>query len=323
MGVRSANSEPILLLRESTRNAMSMTEHRRSSAGRMILGVGAVVVGYAVTLIVADAAAALLTASGDVGAATERLQVRVLGGLLLGVTLGPIAARMPGSRRRHVLVWWVLIYLSTVGVVIEGRAFAPNLVPLSAIPWDLASQAVVATVVAALLAVAYVPKTGDGASVPKLPGARRLFAGLLAGTITYAVLYFLVGALNYAFVTGPYYEQSVKGLINPPLQVVVVVFLVRGALLSISLIPLVRTVSNPRQRAWMSALSVAVLAGFLPLLTQVGRLPSIVLLASSYEIVLQVCPAAVVIAALLGKDASGSLRAELGRMWHGLPAETE
>lgn len=289
----------------------------------MILGIGAVVVGYAVTLTVADAAEALLTASGDVGAATGRLPVRVAGGLLLGVTLSPIAARMPGSRRRHVLVWWVLVYLSTVGVIIEGRAFAPNLVPLATIPWDLASQAVAATVVASVLAVAYVPQTGRGAPIPELPGSRRLFAGLLAGTITYAVLYFVVGALNYAFVTGPYYEQSVEGLINPPLQVVVVVFLVRGALLSISLIPLIRTVPDPRQRAWMSALSVAVLAGFLPLLTQVGRLPSIILLASSYEIVFQVCPAAVVVAALLGKDASGSLRAELGRMWRGLPTETE
>ncbi|WP_229126484.1 hypothetical protein [Halapricum desulfuricans] len=275
--------------------------------------------GYAITLILANAVGAVYIA-GTGAAAVERVPVRIAGGLLIGATLCPIAARMPGSRRRHFFVWWSVVYLSTVGVIVEGRAFAPNLVPLATIPWDLVSQAVVAAVVAASLAFIYVPETSRGATIPDLPDGRRLFLGLLAGTVTYAVLYFVIGALNYALVTGPYYEQSVEGLINPPLQVVLVVFLFRGALLSVSLIPLVRTVENPRWRAWMAALTVAVLAGFLPLLTQVGRLPLVVLVASSYEIVLQVCPTAVVVAAVLGKGASPSLRTEVRRMLRGRPS---
>ncbi|SEO57985.1 hypothetical protein SAMN04487948_103326 [Halogranum amylolyticum] len=284
---------------------------------RLGLGILVVSVTYALTLTVADAWAAAFTVGSSTTEVAERLPVRIAGGFLLGFTLNLLAAQMPGSRRRHFLVWWSLVYLSTVGVIIEGRVFAPNLVPLATVPWDLAAQAAVAATVAASLAFVHVPERTSGATMPELPDARRLLVGLLVGTMTYAVLYFVVGALNYALVTGPYYEQSVEGLVNPPLQVVFMVFLVRGALLSISLIPLVRTVETPRQRAWMAALAVGVLTGFLPLLTQVGRLPVIVLVASSYEIVLQVCPTAVVVAAILGKDASTSFRTEIRQMWRG------
>lgn len=293
---------------------MTSIEHTPRRAG---VGILVVSVAYALTLTMADASTAALTAGSGTTDVVERLPVRIAGGLLLGSTLSLLAAQMPGSRRRHFLVWWLLVYLSTVGVIIEGRVFAPNLVPLATVPWDLATQAAVAATVAASLAFVYVPERTSGATVPELPDTRRLLVGLLAGTVTYAVLYFVVGALNYALVTGPYYEQSVEGLVNPPLRVVFVVFLVRGALLSISLVPLVRTVETPRQRAWMAALAVGVLAGFLPLLTQVGRLPAIVLVASSYEIVLQVCPTAVVVAAILGKDTSTSFRTELRQMWRG------
>ena len=293
-----------------------MVTDARHSTRRFGFGILAVGAAYALTLTAADASAALAAGSPPTDA-VERLPVHVAGGFLLGTTLGLLAARMPGSRRRHVLVWWLLVYLSTVGVIIEGRAFAPELVPLASVPRGLAIQAVVAAAVAASLAFVYVPEGTSGATVPDLPTVRRLLVGLLAGTVTYAVLYLVVGALNYALVTGPYYERSVGGLVTPPIGSVAAVALVRGALLSVSLVPLVRTVEPPRQRAWMAALAVTVLAGLLPLLVQVGRLPAIVLLASSYEIALQVGPTAVVVAILLGKGAAPSFRTELARMWRG------
>jgi hypothetical protein len=297
-----------------------MAGNHIDGARRHILTSVIVGIGYVLTLTVTDATGTVLFSDADAVVNIGRIPARSAGGFVLGGVLGVIAARVPGSRRRHFLVWWLLVFLSTVGVIIEGRFYAPNLVPLGTIPWDVASQVVVAAVVATFITFIYVPATASGSTIPDLPGARRLFVGVVAGTLTYSVLYFVVGALNYAFVTGPYYEQSVDGLVNPPLQVIFIVFLLRGALLSVSLIPLVRTVKSPRQRAWMSALSVATLTGFLPLLVQVGRLPLVVLVASSYEIALQVGPAAVIVAAVLGKDAAPSLRAELRRMWKGRSA---
>lgn len=276
---------------------------------------------YVIILTAMDVGWAMLSSGLTTDSVIERLPARTAGGLLLGGVLGPLADQVPGSRRRHFLVWWLLIFLSTIGVIIEGRVFAPNLVPMEAIPWNIASQAVVAAGLAAVLAYFYVPNSAQGPTIPDLPDGRRLLVGLLAGTATYSVLYFTTGALNYALVTGPYYEQNVEGLVTPPLQVIFMVFLLRGALLSVSLVPLVRTVENPRRRAWISSMSVATLGGFLPLLIQVGQLSLFVLVASSYEIVLQVGPAAVIVAAVLGKDAAPSLRVELTRMWEGHTAD--
>lgn len=293
------------------------SEDRTVNARNYIVGTLFIGGIYVISWTAMDVGWSIITGDLATGPVMEWLPVRIAGGLLLGGVLGPIADTVPGSRHRHLLIWWLLVFLSTVGVIIEGRVFAPNLVPMEAIPWDVASQAIVAASVAAGLAYLYGASTAQGPMVPDLPAGRRLIIGLLAGTVTYSVLYFTTGALNYALVTGPYYEQNVEGLVTPPLRVIFVVFLVRGALLSVSLVPLVRTVENPRQRAWISAVSVATLAGFLPLLIQVGHLPLIVLVASSYEILFQVGPAAIVVAALLGKDAAPSFRAELKRIWEG------
>ena len=286
-------------------------------AGRFLTGALFVAAAYAAAVSATDVIEAVLSDENALAALRDALPVSIAGGILIGLTLGLIASRMPGSRRRQFLVWWVLVYLSTVGVIIEGAVFAPDLVPVAAIPLALLSYAVVAGVVAGAVALAFAPRGVPGATLPSLPDRRRLLVGLVAGTVTYAVLYFVFGALNYALVTGPYYEQQIGGLVNPPFRVVVAVFLIRGVLLTVSLIPLVRTVDGPRRRAWMSALSVAVLAGFLPLLIQVGQLPLVVLAASSYEIALQVGPTAIVVAAILGTDASPSVRTELRRMWRG------
>ena len=94
-------------------------------------------------------------------------------------------------------------------------------------------------------------------------------------------------------------------------------FLVRGVLLTVSLLPLVRTVDGPRRRAWMSALSVAVLAGFRPLLIQIGKLPLVVLAAGSDDIAVQVGPTAVVVTAIFDTHSSPSVCTELLRMWRG------
>jgi hypothetical protein len=278
--------------------------------------------GYVGTELLADVGVGALTGGVDWAALGDSVPVLLASGLLLGATLAYAADWMTAGPRRQFVVWWTLVFLSTVGVVVEGWAFAPDLVPTDSLPWRIASAALVAGVVAAVLATVFGDETAREPALPSLPPTRRFLAGLTGGTATYSVLYFLVGALNYALVTGPYYEQQVGGLENPPLQVVAGVFLLRGVLLSVSLLPLVRTVAAPRPRAWLSVLSVGVLTGLLPLLRQVGTLPLVVLAASSYEIVLQVGPAAIVVAAIVGKGAVPSLRGELRRIWRGTRRES-
>lgn len=91
-------------------------------------GFGVLVVGggYAATLTVADAAAAVFITGSGATATIERIPVRIVTGLLLGATLGPLASRMRGSRRRHRLTPGVPDYLPVINCLNSIRIAAVN-----------------------------------------------------------------------------------------------------------------------------------------------------------------------------------------------------
>ena len=60
-------------------------------------------------------------ASGD---ATASLSWVLIAGILLGLYLGPLAARTTATRRQHVLIWTAVIFFNMGAVMLEG-AFSP------------------------------------------------------------------------------------------------------------------------------------------------------------------------------------------------------
>jgi len=51
-----------------------------------------------------------------------------VGGLIAGLSLGPVASSISAARVRHIFVWGSLIFLNIASVAIEGYFFAPSLI---------------------------------------------------------------------------------------------------------------------------------------------------------------------------------------------------
>lgn len=265
-----------------------------------VLRVSIVALGYTATTIAAQALLTTLGVAADVDPPITGVGPLLVAGLLIGGVLGPLATRTPGTRRWHVLIWTAAIYLTMVGLLIEGMYFTPDLAPLEDLLAGLLTQFVVALGTAGLLTALFVPPGRE----PKVATLDRpwwsLSGRILAAAGLYVVLFFFVTGSNYVFVTQPYYETHNITLLTPPLDVILALELLRGVLLTLAVIPFVQTYEGSlRGRQLATAAILFLVAGVVPLLLQFETLPSFLVVTSSYEIFLQVVPTGVAVATLL------------------------
>ncbi|WP_458205755.1 hypothetical protein [Haladaptatus sp. NG-SE-30] len=120
----------------------------------------------------------------------------VAGGLAVGVTVAALSRKLVGSRRWQVVVWSALLFLNMAGVLLEGTFFAPELAPMENLPAGLVTQLLTAVVTAGLAAWLFVPATATGRPSLRNRSWPSWVVRLLAGALTYAVLFWVVGAVN-------------------------------------------------------------------------------------------------------------------------------
>jgi hypothetical protein len=229
----------------------------------------------------------LIPAAG--GAAAAGLLWPLVAGILLGLYLGPLAARTTATRRQHVLIWTAVIFCNMGAVMLEGAFFAPDLAPIS--PPLLAVQQLLAALVAGSLIALLFARSGQSAAFLATLRRRSWFAWLwrfLLASLSYLVFYLVFGALNYNLVTGPYYASHASGLAVPAPATVLAVELVRAPLLVLSVVLLILASRSARRRTLLIAgLTLFWVGGVVPLALQLGNLPAPLLLASAVEIFLQ------------------------------------
>lgn len=221
-------------------------------------------------------------------------------GILVGLLLGAVARLLGGTWRRRVVALTTLIFLSLLAVMIEGAAFAPELQPPAALPPAAVLQLAVAILTALAITSLFAgpPLPGTLPAVPRRTGWSWLWR-YGASALSYVVLYFITGAVNYILVTGPYYEAHVSGLVVPAPAFVLGVAVLEGALFPLAVLPLLYALPRSRrERAVIAGSVLFVLGGLVPLLIS-SSLPIELRAASLAEILFQKFPAGVVTTLLL------------------------
>jgi hypothetical protein len=173
-------------------------------------------------------------------------------GLILAGALGWATPRLSGSTADRVAIVGIALFANVAAVMIEGAAFAPAASPVDRLPLALLVQALVSLVVA-IAAVGLLPGDESRSSSGSRHGPRWWAGRLAATTSVYAVAYFITGGINYALVTGPYYESHADGLVTPAPQVVLGVALVEGLLMSLGMLPLVRHLRAKRRASLIAS----------------------------------------------------------------------
>jgi hypothetical protein len=226
-----------------------------------------------------------------------------LASILLGVILGPLAARLTLTRLQHFILWVSLIFFNLGAVAIEGAYFVPELVSLP-LPFLFAQQlfasAGAALVIVLVFAAIGRPASSWAEAVRTRPWHSWLWRVLLS-SFSYLVFYFVFGALNYSLVTGPYYETHAGGLTVPEPTLVLRAELVRAPLIILSILFFLLSVRGTKRELMMkTGWLLFAIGGIVPLVLQLSSLPFILLAASAVEIFLQNFSTGAVAAWLLG-----------------------
>ena len=223
------------------------------------------------------------------GNVTSSLLWTLVAGILLGIFLGPLAARTSATRRQHVLIWVAVVFCNIGAVALEGAYFAPDLVPIP-IPVLAAQQFLAALAAGGLIALLFARRDQTAAFLETL--RRRSWLSwvwrFLLASLSYLVFYAVFGALNYTLITEPYYASHAGGLVAPAAGTVLAVELVRAPLLVLSIVLLILAARTTRRRVLIIAgLTLFWVGGIVPLTLQIDSLPAPLLLASAAEIFLQ------------------------------------
>ena len=222
------------------------------------------------------------------GAGSDLLWM-LIAAVLLGLFLGPLAARTTATRRQHVWIWSAVIFFNMGAVVLEGAYFAPDLVPIP-VPLLAIQQLVAALAAGGLIALLFAQRSQTAAFLQTLQ-LRPWFAWLwrfLLASLSYLVFYLVFGALNYDLITEPYYASHAGGLAAPAAGTVLAVELVRAPLLVLSIVLLILASHTTRRRTLLIAGGTLFwVGGVVPLTLQIGTLPLSLLIASGVEIFLQ------------------------------------
>lgn len=223
--------------------------------------------------------------------------------ILLGVILGPLAARLTLTRIQHLVLWGSLIFFNLGSVAIEGAYFVPELVtvPLPVLfIQQLLASAGAALVIVLLFAAAGQPAFSWAEALRTRPWHSWLWR-FVVSAFSYLLFYFVFGALNYSLITGPYYESHAGGLAVPAPEVVLMAELVRAPLIVLSILLFLLSVrGTKRQLMIRTGWLLFAIGGIVPLVLQISSLPLLLLAASAVEIFLQNFLTGVVAAGLMG-----------------------
>jgi hypothetical protein len=236
--------------------------------------------------------------------------------MLLGIILVPFASQLQLKRKQHFALWGSLILFNLGSVIIEGAYFAPNLVPIP-IPVLMVQQLLASAGAALVLAVLFACH-GQAISWRKALQTRPWHSWIwrfIASATSYLVLYFVVGSLNYQFVTRPYYELHAGGLNVPAPDIILKIESVRSLLIVFSVFLFLLSIRGSKQRLMVSTgWMLFAIGGIVPLVWQMGTLPLPLVVASLVEIFFQNFSTGLVAALLLGiseKEPDISSQAEM------------
>jgi len=259
--------------------------------------------GYTTALMIGGMLANMVgTSIHEVENTLASLMWSFTGGTIMGIFLGSFASSMPLSRLRHILVWSSVILFNLVSVIIEGYYFAPHLIG------DSLTGLILQQIFAAFLTGWFITLlfTSSGSALPTTPPARSFISWswrFAMSALSYLVFYFLFGALNFALVTGPYYESHAGGLEVPVLSTILIAELIRSVLIILSILPFLLSIKTGKKRLMLlSGLILFSIGGLVPLTMQVGALPFVLLAASAVEIFFQNFSTGTVGALLLGQS---------------------
>ena len=188
------------------------------------------------------------------------------------------------------LIVFFILFLSNFSVTVEGNIFTPDLITNSVL-FSLFIQQILIGLIFSSVATIMNRKRLTGTSEPFL--SSKLFGSaftlkLAAGSLTYMLMYYVWGRINYSLFTKPFYDMGISGLDVPSSFTLIKYIFVRGILITLSIVPFLKFAQPDNARKiYETGIILFLFGGVIPLSLTLGIFPLDFALYSLAEIFLQ------------------------------------
>ncbi len=218
--------------------------------------------------------------------------------LLFAALLSAIFANYIAIRYRYLtrmqllLILLFVLFLSNISVAVEGNMFTPSLITRAVLLTLLLQQFLIAVLFSVFSVLLLKSKTSgqtimSDANRPNFHSSNILIKLILCG-LTYMLMYYSWGWLNYNIFTKPFYDAGIAGLEVPDSMMLVKNIFFRGLLITLSIVPFLLFVKPYKSFKMLEIGAVLfVFGGLLPLSLMFDTFPMPFILYSLVEILLQ------------------------------------
>jgi len=188
------------------------------------------------------------------------------------------------------LIVFCILFLSNFSVAIEGIIFTPELITNSVLLSLFIQQILIGLIFSSIATIMNMRRL-IGADEPGLNSKSLDFTFILkiaAGSLTYMLMYYVWGRVNYSLFTKPFYDMGISGLNVPSTFTLIKYIFVRGILITLSIVPFLKFAQpdNPRKK-YETGIILFMFGGVIPLSLTLGIFPLDFALYSLAEIFLQ------------------------------------
>ncbi len=209
-------------------------------------------------------------------------------GALLAAMMGPLARSLKLTMRKSVMVIFGVLFLNAASVVIEAAFFVNGIIPKDTLPAVLLQQFIVSLLAALAIAGLFCRRLKSGTSIICKGSFFQWTWRLAASAMSYVVFYYIFGNINYRLITGVFYKANMGGLSVPTAMETLSVEPFRGLMLVLSVLPLILVADGSwKEKAVLAGGVLFVAGGLVPLISQINVLPTVVIVASLFEIFFQ------------------------------------
>jgi hypothetical protein len=212
-----------------------------------------------------------------------------LSGFIISIIGGIIVKKLSLNKPMAILMLFLMFFLNGVTQILEALYFAPGIVNLETAPALFLQQFFMYLIISVgiVLLFRYDGETGEALKRKELSWGGWL-GRILVSSGSYVLFYWIFGSINAMLITGDYYRSEVSGLHLPGTAEILMLEPIRAVLLVLSVLPLVIYLGVSKKKcAVIVGMVLFIIGGLLPMLQQLGNLPTAVAVSSIFEMFFQ------------------------------------
>lgn len=212
-----------------------------------------------------------------------------LSGFIISIIGGIIVKNLKLPKLRVFISLYLMLFLNAATQMLEALFFAPGIVNWEVAPAILGQQFFMYLFISAGIVLLF-RYNGDTSKIiiKQTRNWRGWLWRVLISSGSYVAFYFIFGSINAMLFTGEYYRSQVSGLSLPSIIEILMLEPIRAVILVLSVFPVVVNLKvSKRKRMVIVGMALFIIGGLLPMIQQLNTLPTVVVIASTFEMFLQ------------------------------------